>query len=212
MLPEEWCGRYCVTPGSWQTVQSKRSSDRDSSLQFRIIRVPSSRGLGHHPLKVETRVRTPLGLPEKSSSEGISGNRISHRRTILLLTLLLRSSTWRYAFPWKKDLSQGAGMRGHIRERGKGTWELRVFLGRTRHSPGPLQDPHLQRWKEGSGKRVAHPPIDCPGWCCQRGNVRGAFGAVVSGGLDFEGLVTEDGGRAPADHRQAARASQAAWR
>jgi hypothetical protein len=22
------------------------------------------------------------------------------------------------------------GMRGHIRERGKGTWELRVFLGR----------------------------------------------------------------------------------
>src|ERR1017187_6073760 len=25
--------------------------------------VPSSRGLGHHPLKVETRVRTPLGLP-----------------------------------------------------------------------------------------------------------------------------------------------------
>ena len=24
--------------------------------------VPSSRGLGHHPLKVETRVRTPLGL------------------------------------------------------------------------------------------------------------------------------------------------------
>src|SRR5207245_6815352 len=25
-------------------------------------RVPSSRGPGHHPLKVETRVRTPLGL------------------------------------------------------------------------------------------------------------------------------------------------------
>ena len=24
---------------------------------------PSSRGLGHHPLKVETRVRIPLGLP-----------------------------------------------------------------------------------------------------------------------------------------------------
>src|SRR5580658_7075173 len=24
---------------------------------------PSSRGLGHHPLKVETRIRIPLGLP-----------------------------------------------------------------------------------------------------------------------------------------------------
>ena len=24
---------------------------------------PSSRGLGHHPLKVEARVRIPLGLP-----------------------------------------------------------------------------------------------------------------------------------------------------
>ena len=30
---------------------------------------PSSRGLGHHPLKVATRVRIPLGLPRKSSSE-----------------------------------------------------------------------------------------------------------------------------------------------
>src|SRR5271166_5293879 len=28
----------------------------------RSARVPSSSGLGHHPLKVETRVRTPLGL------------------------------------------------------------------------------------------------------------------------------------------------------
>ena len=46
-------------------VQIKRSTDRDSTRQCRIIRVPSSRGLGHHPLKVETRVRTPLGLPEE---------------------------------------------------------------------------------------------------------------------------------------------------
>src|SRR5437899_12797511 len=28
----------------------------------RDLWVPSSSGLGHHPLKVETRVRTPLGL------------------------------------------------------------------------------------------------------------------------------------------------------
>src|ERR1017187_8349375 len=34
--------------------------------------VPSSRGLGHHPLKVETRVRTPLGLPEKCRSARIN--------------------------------------------------------------------------------------------------------------------------------------------
>ena len=32
--------------------------------------VPSSRGLGHHPLKVETRVRTPLGLPVKDQLRG----------------------------------------------------------------------------------------------------------------------------------------------
>jgi hypothetical protein len=31
---------------------------------------PSSRGQGHHPLKVETRVRIPLGLPENTCSEG----------------------------------------------------------------------------------------------------------------------------------------------
>ena len=32
---------------------------------------PSSRGLGHHPLKVATRVRIPLGLQRKTSSEVI---------------------------------------------------------------------------------------------------------------------------------------------
>jgi hypothetical protein len=31
----------------------------------RASTAPSSRGLGHHPLKVETRVRIPLGLPVK---------------------------------------------------------------------------------------------------------------------------------------------------
>src|SRR5581483_1816239 len=33
---------------------------------------PSSRGLGHHPLKVETRVRIPLGLPRTSRSGATS--------------------------------------------------------------------------------------------------------------------------------------------
>src|SRR5215216_800752 len=32
--------------------------------------VPSSSGLGHHPLKVETRVRTPLGLQAKNPRSG----------------------------------------------------------------------------------------------------------------------------------------------
>ena len=32
--------------------------------------VPSSSGLGHHPLKVETRVRTPLGLQAKAQVRG----------------------------------------------------------------------------------------------------------------------------------------------
>lgn len=32
-----------------------------------MYEVPSSSGLGHHPLTVETRVRLPLGLPEKQT-------------------------------------------------------------------------------------------------------------------------------------------------
>ena len=44
----------------------------DRSLRCGPDRVPSSRGLGHHPLKVETRVRTPLGLRRIPSSEAIS--------------------------------------------------------------------------------------------------------------------------------------------
>jgi hypothetical protein len=32
--------------------------------------VPSSRGLGHHPLKVETRVQIPLGLLRSGSLAG----------------------------------------------------------------------------------------------------------------------------------------------
>src|SRR4249919_1992073 len=38
-------------------------------------RVPSSRGLGHHPLKVETRVRTPLGLLPPQGSDNFRGPR-----------------------------------------------------------------------------------------------------------------------------------------
>ena len=37
------------------------------------VEVPSSRGLGHHPLKVEARVRIPLGLLKDSpASAGLS--------------------------------------------------------------------------------------------------------------------------------------------
>jgi hypothetical protein len=41
-----------------------------------VSSVPSSRGLGHHPLKVATRVRIPLGLPTKYQFSGHAGPRI----------------------------------------------------------------------------------------------------------------------------------------
>ena len=49
------CGRS--PPRGWSTC-SNAVPGRLAAAR----RVPSSRGLGHHPLKVETRVRTPLGL------------------------------------------------------------------------------------------------------------------------------------------------------
>src|SRR5580704_6981225 len=51
------------SPGPCGTCALRRAT-RVSSLGNDPTRVPSSRGLGHHPLKVETRVRTPLGLRE----------------------------------------------------------------------------------------------------------------------------------------------------
>src|SRR3974377_1104241 len=47
---------------------------------------PSSSGLGHHPLKVETRVRIPLGLPRKSQLSGLIGTLANRRiRSVSLL-------------------------------------------------------------------------------------------------------------------------------
>src|ERR1035441_9147824 len=40
----------------------RKDRSHGSFHRERPVMVPSSRGLGHHPLKVETRVRTPLGL------------------------------------------------------------------------------------------------------------------------------------------------------
>ena len=37
---------------------------------------PSSRGLGHHPLKVKTRIRIPLGLPCEVPVQGRFSNRL----------------------------------------------------------------------------------------------------------------------------------------
>jgi hypothetical protein len=37
----------------------------------------SSRGLGHHPLKVAARVRIPYGLPRKTRSEPLFGVALS---------------------------------------------------------------------------------------------------------------------------------------
>ncbi len=44
----------------------ERLQDSTAKIDSLIIALaPSSRGLGHYPLKVETRVRIPLGLPNK---------------------------------------------------------------------------------------------------------------------------------------------------
>jgi hypothetical protein len=39
------------------------SEKRRAIPRSSLLMVPSSSGLGHHPLKVEARVRIPLGLP-----------------------------------------------------------------------------------------------------------------------------------------------------
>jgi hypothetical protein len=36
-------------------------------VEFERYRLPSSSGLGHHPLKVAARVRIPLGVPSDTS-------------------------------------------------------------------------------------------------------------------------------------------------
>src|SRR5215211_2225445 len=46
------------------------SCSADSVVTVAEPTVPSSSGLGHHPLKVETRVRTPLGLQAKVQVKG----------------------------------------------------------------------------------------------------------------------------------------------
>jgi hypothetical protein len=49
-------------------------------------RAPSSRGQGHHPLKVETRVRIPLGLPAESQLSGQKWHRTPPRSSIFSST------------------------------------------------------------------------------------------------------------------------------
>ncbi len=53
------------TAGSGPVVEGSSPSPRAPAIASPGCRhkAPSSSGLGHHPLKVETRVRTPLGLP-----------------------------------------------------------------------------------------------------------------------------------------------------
>ena len=54
------------TTGSGPVIEGSSPSPRAQPASRRPVagcRAPSSRGQGHHPLKVETRVRIPLGLP-----------------------------------------------------------------------------------------------------------------------------------------------------
>ena len=56
------------TTGSGPVIQGSSPCPR-ATLEIPVLSgvssfmVPSSSGLGHHPLKVEARVRIPLGLP-----------------------------------------------------------------------------------------------------------------------------------------------------
>ncbi len=74
---------------------------------------PSSSGLGHHPLKVAARVRIPLGLPRKSSSEALCG-----------VPLLVPGPRCE----WLANVSLEATMKGYLGRRGE-SWELRAYVG-----------------------------------------------------------------------------------
>src|SRR5438876_6012044 len=82
---------------------------------------PSSSGLGCHPLKVETRVRIPLGLLENRRSGPL-------RRGVLVFG---RERCQSLANPTSvpTGLAKGVALQGFIRRRGS-SWELRVYLGR----------------------------------------------------------------------------------
>ena len=58
--PEVVAPRWSVTPRRRGSRSVPIRLDR--SRADRTARPPSSSGLGHHPLKVATRVRIPLGL------------------------------------------------------------------------------------------------------------------------------------------------------
>ena len=51
------------TAGSGPVIGGSSPPPRATAPEAAKYPAPSSSGLGHHPLKVETRVRTPLGLP-----------------------------------------------------------------------------------------------------------------------------------------------------
>src|SRR5436190_5430343 len=54
------------------SCDGQQRSNRGPCVDWPAAEVPSSRGLGHHPLKVETRVRIPLGLLFQSNRSAFS--------------------------------------------------------------------------------------------------------------------------------------------
>src|SRR5436305_8541140 len=76
---------------------------------------PSSSGRGHHPFKLATRVRIPLGLQGKSAGQ---------RRF-----LTCRRDRRAGVIPYKSHICYRFPMRGSMRRKGE-AWELRVYLGR----------------------------------------------------------------------------------
>ena len=57
------------TAGSGPVIGGSSPPPRATAPEAAKYPAPSSSGLGHHPLKVETRVRTPLGLPPSPDSD-----------------------------------------------------------------------------------------------------------------------------------------------
>ena len=70
-----------------------------------LVLAPSSSGLGHHPLKVETRVRTPLGLPQKRQFRG----KVARFRGALAIILPISSPLCPPVLVASRRLDRGLG-------------------------------------------------------------------------------------------------------
>jgi hypothetical protein len=77
-LDDIFSSRNTARPRATAAIRGRRRAPGASQVtvpahplpSFGCFTAPSSSGLGHHPLKVEARVRIPLGLPGKGAGQG----------------------------------------------------------------------------------------------------------------------------------------------